>query len=91
MAKRNEKLNENEELEAQAEAGEDAGQAEVANTFDEAEDKGYLGVGVDPTPNENYTLMGQLKGLPTPESDPEMKKQADDRLATLRGEENEDK
>ncbi|WP_432091019.1 hypothetical protein [Streptomyces sp. NRRL F-5630] len=38
---------------------------------DAAEAQGYLGVAVDPTPNENYTLAGVTSGKPTPESDPE--------------------
>ncbi|MFJ7176409.1 hypothetical protein ACIQXA_08375 [Streptomyces massasporeus] len=47
----------------------DEAQQEVQKTFDEAEDKGYLGVPVDPTPKENYTVAGVLAGKPTPETD----------------------
>ncbi len=32
-------------------------------------EQGFRGVEVDPTPNENYTLAGQNKGKPTPETD----------------------
>ena len=50
-------------------ASTDVGQKEVQDRFDEANEKGYFGVTPDPTPNENYTLQGQGKGLPTPETD----------------------
>lgn len=33
------------------------------------EDKGYWGVQVDKTPNENYTVAGVLAGKPTPETE----------------------
>jgi hypothetical protein len=44
---------------------------EIQRVTDEAEDKGYFGTAVDPTPTENYTLKGVTSGAPTPESDPE--------------------
>lgn len=47
---------------------EDAGQAEVQATFDEANAKGYFGETPDETPNENYTLAGVIAGKPTPET-----------------------
>ena len=31
--------------------------------------QGFRGVEVDSTPNENYTVAGVTKGLPTPETD----------------------
>ncbi len=31
-------------------------------------EQGFRGVGVDPTPNVNYTVSGVLAGLPTPET-----------------------
>lgn len=31
-------------------------------------EQGYRGYNTDPTPNENYTLQGVGKGLPTPET-----------------------
>lgn len=49
----------------------DAAQKEVQKAVDEAEEKGYLGVEVDPTPDEHYTVAGVLAGKPTPETDPE--------------------
>jgi hypothetical protein len=30
--------------------------------------KGFFGVEVDQTPNENYSVQGVIKGLPTPET-----------------------
>lgn len=50
-------------------APKDAAQQEVQQVVDEAEDKGYIGVPVDPTPKENYTVAGVLAGKPTPETD----------------------
>jgi hypothetical protein len=49
----------------------DAAQKEVQKAVDEAEDKGYIGVEVDPTPDSHYTVEGVLAGKPTPETDPE--------------------
>lgn len=50
-------------------APKDEAQAEVQAAVDKAEDKGYIGVPVDPTPKENYTVAGVLAGKPTPETD----------------------
>jgi hypothetical protein len=49
----------------------DAAQKEVQKAVDDAEDKGYLGVEVDPTPDSHYSVAGVLEGKPTPETDPE--------------------
>ncbi|MEU0670358.1 hypothetical protein ABZ508_33355 [Streptomyces lavendulocolor] len=49
----------------------DKAQAEVQKVVDEAEDKGYIGVPVDPTPKSHYTVAGVIAGEPTPETDPE--------------------
>lgn len=46
------------------------GADEVQAAFDAAEDKGYFGHAVDPTPREAYTVAGQLGAMPTPETDP---------------------
>ena len=35
-----------------------------------AEDRGFVGAPVDPTPKDHYTLAGVLAGKPTPETDP---------------------
>lgn len=50
-------------------AAKDAAQVEVQEVADMAEDRGYLGAPVDPTPKENYTVAGVLAGKPTPETD----------------------
>lgn len=63
-------------------APKDGAQAEVQKAVDTAEDKGFIGVPVDPTPKENYTVAGVLAGKPTPETDPdharEVRQQLDD-------------
>lgn len=46
-----------------------AAQKTVQAVVDEAEDKGFLGAPVDPTPKDNYTVAGVLAGKPTPETD----------------------
>jgi hypothetical protein len=43
-------------------------QDELQETVDEAEDKGYLGIKADPTPDHHYTVAGVLAGKPTPET-----------------------
>lgn len=57
--------------ERKAAAPQDQAQQDVQRTVDEAEDKGYIGVPVDPTPKENYTVAGVVEGKPTPETDAE--------------------
>ena len=61
----------------------DGGAAQVQATVDEAEDKGYFGEVPDPTPNENYTLQGVGKGLPTPETDEGARQAAEQRAREL--------
>ncbi|MFI6491218.1 hypothetical protein [Streptomyces sp. NPDC050564] len=60
----------------------DAAQKEVQKAVDAAEEKGYLGVEVDPTPDAHYTVAGVLAGKPTPETDGdharEVRQQLDD-------------
>lgn len=64
----------------------DAAQKEVQKAVDKAEERGLLGVEIDPTPNENYTVAGVLSGAPTPETDPdharEVRQQLDDAART---------
>lgn len=48
---------------------EDVGQAEVSDAFEQAQERGFFGNEVDPTPNENYSLDGVTSGAPTPETD----------------------
>ena len=55
--------------ERKAQAPKDAAQEEVQKAFDEVNDKGYLGVEVDPTPDSHYSVAGVLAGKPTPETD----------------------
>lgn len=44
--------------------------AEVKKTEPKSDEgKGYRGVQVDTTPNENYTVAGVLAGKPTPETE----------------------
>ncbi len=49
----------------------DRSTAEVQERVDRETERGFRGVEVDPTPNENYTVAGVIKGAPTPETDPE--------------------
>ncbi|MFK8844682.1 hypothetical protein [Streptomyces sp. Ac-502] len=42
---------------------------EIQRRTDTAEDQGFLGTEVDPTPNAHYTFAGQAAGKPTPETD----------------------
>lgn len=44
------------------------GQRRVKAMIDEENEKGYRGTVPDPTPNENYTVAGVTRGLPTPET-----------------------
>jgi hypothetical protein len=48
-------------------AAKEAVSSEYAEQLDE--NKGFLGAGIDPTPNENYTVEGVTAGKPTPETD----------------------
>lgn len=57
-----------------------AGGDEVQAAFDEAAKKGYFGETPDKTPRENYTVEGVGAGLPTPESDPEIRMAQPERL-----------
>ena len=47
----------------------DAGQEEMQQIFDEANEQGYFGEVPDETPNEHYTVGGQAEGKPTPETE----------------------
>jgi hypothetical protein len=49
----------------------DLGASEVEAKVDEAEEQGFIGTKVDPTPNEHYTVEGVTTGKPTPETDPD--------------------
>jgi hypothetical protein len=43
-------------------------QGHVRGVVEDETAKGYRGVKVDPTPNENYTVKGVTSGKPTPET-----------------------
>lgn len=53
---------------ARKKASESSG-ARVATTLEEANEVGFLGVEVDPTPDSHYSVAGSLAGKPTPETD----------------------
>ncbi len=59
-----------------ASASTDAGQDEVQARVDDANEQGYFGDVPDPTPNENYTVAGVVKGAPTPETDEKLADEA---------------
>ena len=42
---------------------------QVADAVAEEQEQGFVGVEVDPTPNEHYTLAGVTAAKPTPETD----------------------
>jgi hypothetical protein len=52
----------------------------IQKATDEAEEQGYFGTAVDPTPNENYTLKGVTSGAPTPETDREYAREVRQKL-----------
>lgn len=49
----------------------DESTAEAQTQADEDQARGFRGVEVDTTPNENYTVSGVVAGAPTPETDDE--------------------
>jgi hypothetical protein len=59
----------------------DAAQKEVQKAVDKAEERGYLGVEVDPTPDSHYSVAGVLAGKPTPETDPDHAREVQQKLA----------
>lgn len=61
----------------------DAGQAEVQAKVDQENEQGFVGVKVDPTPNENYTVAGVTAGKPTPETDPKQAAAVREHIANL--------
>lgn len=60
---------------AQAEANA-PGAAEVQHAMDKATEQGFIGVEVDQTPNDAYTVAGVTSGAPTPETDEEQARKA---------------
>lgn len=57
--------------------------SEVQAKVDEEQQQGFRGSEVDPTPNENYSVVGVGSGMPTPETDDDAKAKA--RAALRRG------
>jgi hypothetical protein len=83
MAKKNSEIEENKsetpgsgDVENSDVTAEELGADQVQEKMDEEQERGYRGVKVDKTPNENYTVAGVTKNLPTPETDPELARQA---------------
>lgn len=63
------------------------GAKEMAQAEAEHRAQGYIGIAVDPTPNENYTVKGVTSGAPTPETDSaQAAKVADHQRKIARGE-----
>lgn len=58
----------------------DTSTAEVQEKVDAANAQGFIGIEVDPTPNENYTVAGVTAGLPTPETDAEHAKKVQEHV-----------
>ncbi len=54
----------------------DSGQADLQARVDKENAQGFVGVEVDPTPNEHYTVAGVAAGKPTPETDDESARKA---------------
>lgn len=46
----------------------DGANKDLQSAADIENEQGFRGFGVDPTPNENYTVEGVLAGKPTPET-----------------------
>lgn len=46
----------------------EAGNEQVQQVVDAENERGFRGVEVDQTPNENYTVAGVTSGKPTPET-----------------------
>lgn len=59
----------NEEKPAEAKKSTSTLANEIQSTVDKETAQGFRGTEVDSTPNENYTVAGVTKGLPTPETD----------------------
>lgn len=59
----------------------DQSTAEVQKKVAEETERGFRGIEVDPTPNENYTVAGVTSGAPTPETDDDAADEARKALA----------
>lgn len=47
----------------------DSAETQVQERVNAEQERGYRGIEVDPTPNENYSVAGVTSGAPTPETD----------------------
>lgn len=63
----------------------DTSTAEVQKRVDADEARGFRGIEVDPTPNENYTVAGVTSGKPTPETDDDAADEAAKAQKTVAG------
>lgn len=72
---------------ATAKKTDDAGQAEVQKKVDKAEEQGFEGEQVDPTPRENYTLQTP-QDAPVPEVDDRNKQAAEVNAAKIEARKN---
>lgn len=61
----------------------DAASQRVQETFDKEQEQGYRGAKTDPTPDTAYTVQGVTSGAPTPETDPKLAAEAEQRARTL--------
>lgn len=57
-------------------AKKDSGAGEPVHDLETANETGFLGSKVDPTPDENYTVDGVTSGAPTPETDADAAREA---------------
>lgn len=55
----------------------DVGERAVTEAMEEANDQGFVGEKVDPTPNSAYTFQGVTQQQPTPETDVQAARAAD--------------
>lgn len=62
---------------------------DLQDAVDQAQEQGFVGVKVDPTPDEHYTVAGVTSGKPTPETDAEANAEADAHAAEVSEAKNE--
>jgi hypothetical protein len=54
----------------------------AGSLLEQANEQGFLGTKVDPTPNEAYTVAGVTEGQATPENDAKLAAQARENAGT---------
>ena len=62
---------------AKSKSTKSAQEANELTELEAANERGYIGQKVDPTPNEAYTVAGVTEGQPTPETDEDARAEAD--------------